>query len=493
MLLLVNKTQEKEIAPKTQIVELGNGTGSIKAKNPADAEVVAEEPDKESPTEEEIERARGVKAALKAGKDWAGDFEYVDIDDPIVPQNKSTIPDIVPSTVIPEIVKKPAIVQTVSDTKVESVAPPSDLAPEFVITLPPHNYGNLVTPLPAQSVPVPDVARSFKQLVDISLGNDRQEMPPIPKKPTTITQKLSTLRNKLFPMMSPEADIAFKAQEARKKIISSLDTAHVWWEKQPKHQRLILSVALIGLGLVGTAGGSGLAIGASLAGKAVLRGLGAYGLGTTASSFAKKKLLEKNNGAPLSKETESKLRKAKYAIALGAFLAGSYSDIKDVYNLAHDAFSGATQAVDTVLVKPGPILPITDSLPSTEHSVLPVDTHGAARKVANLAGHTIEHFENVIPNRTLTGIILHGGIFEMATLDDIAKLTVDGKQNFIQNLIENLSPEQLKSVGITSGNPDLLRLTDKINILKLAELAKTITVSVGGEKISLLARALQIK
>lgn len=309
-----------------------------------------------------------------------------------------------------------------------------------------------------------------------------------------IREKLSHLKNRLFRKNNPENEIAFKAKEAREKLFKVWDKAHDWWEKQPKHQKLILSGALIGLSIAGTAGGSGLAVGVGMAGKAFVRGMGAYGLGTTAESIMRKKYLAKNGSEPLSHEDETKLMKIKLAVAFGALFVGTYLDTKEIFNHAGASIANAIDAIKdnlfvgdvSAVVSPEQVLPQTASI--TPSSVAQhIDT------ATNLSANGTEHFANVVPNRTLTSIILHSDGFSMFPTDDIAKLTSDGKQNFIQNLIKNLDPEQLKSVGISSGNPDLLYTKDKINLSKLADLAKHITVTVGGEEMTLLERALQIK
>ena len=109
-----------------------------------------------------------------------------------------------------------------------------------------------------------------------------------------------------------------------------------------------------------------------------------------------------------------------------------------------------------------------------------------------IQGRVFEHYEVAKKGETLSGLIMRGGIDSAFMAEDIAHLSATGKQNLIFNIVDQLTPEQLRSIGVISENKHLIHQGQRIDLAKLAEMARSMTVTVGGEKVSLITRALQL-
>jgi hypothetical protein len=311
-----------------------------------------------------------------------------------------------------------------------------------------------------------------------------------------------------------------KANNAREHMSSHVTKMKEWWKVQPKSRKIALSVSLVGLGLAGTLTGSVLLVGASIGAKTAIRGLGALLAGDVAEDFLREKISSGN------KNKEALVKLGKWSTIVGLFAGGTYlSTGKELHDAIKEYAGGAVNKVLDVL--PHSTAPVHVIIPSHEiipsptttvplpHASIPsaplvpegtsqvVPSPAVANQIHNFAnpndptfGVDRVNFQDVLPNRTLTSIILHGGLLDHFSPEQMAGLTAEGKQNFIQNLINNLNAEQLKSVGISSGNADILKSGihgDKIDLAKLSQLAKKISIFVGGRDMTLLERALQIK
>jgi hypothetical protein len=89
---------------------------------------------------------------------------------------------------------------------------------------------------------------------------------------------------------------------------------------------------------------------------------------------------------------------------------------------------------------------------------------------------------------TFTSIAVSLLVPEVFTPEVLEKISPELKKTFVANVINNLSPDQLKKIGIISGNADLIEAGKTIDIKLLAEMAKQMTVVVGGVKVPLVSQ-----
>lgn len=279
------------------------------------------------------------------------------------------------------------------------------------------------------------------------------------------------------------------------------------YDTLPTSGKVAISAGLIGVGMFGVATGSGAVVAASWAGKVAVRGMGSYLAGRTAEKLLRARKMRKVlPGSQLSKQDEKNLKRAKYGVVVAAFLAGSVGDIKEyipdsVAEHFTNMFSG-NSPVNTVSHSGLPatnidtsaydFLPAADNVPSS-YQVDLTPQSGPPEIVSFQTDTVAKHISVVTPtNSTLTNILLNEGLPEMLSSDELAKLTAQGKQNLIGNITKYLTQEQLRAIGVTSMNADILKEGEIIDIKKLAEIAKGMTVNFNGEKVSLFERALKI-
>lgn len=291
-----------------------------------------------------------------------------------------------------------------------------------------------------------------------------------------------------------------RAKSARERIGRLLITMKEKYKELPPHKKLLVSGALIGAGLA-TSGGSGVLGAAVLAASATVKGLGSYVAGESVEEGLRKYLVKKNNGQPLSEGKERFLKVAKYATFITSFALSEWSDAKALFNNMEDALDSASTPLEESVQDPEAAASAPAETTSLEKHMSPssVDHVQAAPEpspsIESPSGHTNFvgiHEVIVRPGDSLSKILLHGGINDMFNKEDLAGLTWKAKQNLLENIANNLTPNQLREVGITSGNVNILKLGETIDIKKLAAMTKDLTVLVGGERVSLLKRALDL-
>lgn len=94
------------------------------------------------------------------------------------------------------------------------------------------------------------------------------------------------------------------------------------------------------------------------------------------------------------------------------------------------------------------------------------------------------------PEDTLSKIMMNNIGNQYLGFDN---LTPKGQENFIANILSNLNPEQLRDIGVSSMDANILSLNDKIDFNKLHEFTKNMKIIYGGQEMSLLERAKLIK
>ncbi len=306
-------------------------------------------------------------------------------------------------------------------------------------------------------------------------------------------------------------EIKEKAKNAREKIKTMIPNMLEKYDKLPLKGKLAISGALIGAGIVATATGStALAFGAWFGGVA-LRGTGSYLAGRSMERVMRARALKKAPlGQELTKKQEAKLKWINAGTAISMFLAGTWAEYA-LHGLPEFLRTDTVPAVTPNVIPdvvpsnaPAPVasapLPAASDIisqaptPSIDVQV-PSTAPSAGSVISQVAPHTNFvgiHEVIVRSGDTLTKVLLHDGIYEMFAPEDVAKLSWQGKQNLLANVVNNLNPEQLREIGITSGKANLLALGDKIDVMKLAKIAKEITINVAGEKVPLLKRALEL-
>lgn len=390
---------------------------------------------------------------------------------------------------------------------------------------------------------------AFKEVSSLSRSQEQAKRMILRRnsgaKTVSPSPQVNSKQNEILP------DDVFNRESTIERIASRLEKMKESYKNWPTAGKLALSGGLIAAGLVGTAAGSTAVVAGAFALKAAVRGLGAYIAGEAVESYLHKrnkdhlhhpgkantlrgkvsrlasvfKRSSHSKNDPKEKQTkemlrhidgqveaaisEKTIRNAKWATIISVFMLGSYSDLKELGNMAAPAIEdmaskvkGLFGSMDTSLPSIPEHIPPHEVHPMLEEVVRPVDesvSHVAhpspsARTASIISDLGKTHVHEMIARKgeTLIGVLLRSGIHEAFLPEDIAKLSPQGKTNLILNIVNQLTPEQLHEVGITSGNSHILREGNKINISKLAELARNMTVTVGGEKISLIKRALGI-
>ncbi len=311
-------------------------------------------------------------------------------------------------------------------------------------------------------------------------------------------------------------------QKARENLILHSKKAYKEYQKLHPAARLAISGGLLTAGILfpvsgAVTGGSMAAAGAIVAGKAVMRGFGAYGLGElTESVLRNRKTKGLAEGQKLSEIEERNIKRAKWGVILSSFVLGSYTDAVKLYDMAHDAVQGMLHGATDAAVSHAPsvaasAVPSVDAVASHAASsaasatqellvVSVADSYGATSVEAAKAGTerlgslgtTLAHEALVNKGDSLTSIAMRELLPEVFTPEAIITLSNEAKQTFVANIISHLSPEQLQAIGIPGGSEHALQVGQKIDIMKLADMAKHMTLMVDGKEISLIERAYQM-
>ncbi len=324
---------------------------------------------------------------------------------------------------------------------------------------------------------------------------------------------------------SPEAKVALARlkQHAGK----ALD----WYENRTPKEKLVISMGILAGGAFATVSGSALLGGAVLAAKVGTRLYASRELGRLAekSEFVrnqvKKQVLrskkhkrsfkgEQNSVSEeqINEEVERKLKYVRGGVAFAAFLAGSVVDIARVYEhgisslvygVPHEVPQAEVHSVgvesashaqgalgdQAAHVEPSASSPALSSVVESAHTETPTST----REILSNLGRTISHEVEVIPGETLSGVLFRDCIPDLLTPEQLKEITPQGKQTLMHYIVTHLTPEQLQSIGVESGNPNLLKPKQIISVHKLVPMVKDMMVTVHGEKVNLLKHVLAIK
>ena len=276
--------------------------------------------------------------------------------------------------------------------------------------------------------------------------------------------------------------IKARAMEARDGIKKARLHMLAIYNKHPVASRAAFSGVLIGASIFMPAGSAAL-----VAGKVGLRALGSYEAGKTVERVLRARIGRKTDGAPLTRKQEREIRDSKYAAMIAAFALGSILDVLNFYGVGGQVSPAGTMASGQVTVE----VPV--EVPAIVEPPVMADLPIPEISVDNI-GTTLVSEVIVKPGDTLSHIIMNNGLSEMMSPEQLEKLSTVGKQNFITNIVERLSPDQLKDIGISSGNLRSIQVGEHIDIKKLAEFVKDMSVTVTEEgapsKITLLKRAL---
>ncbi len=318
-----------------------------------------------------------------------------------------------------------------------------------------------------------------------------------------------------------------------KKIWLHTERAGEAYKNLDPKTKLAIGGALIGIGFFGGAPVAAVAYG----GRVVLRGLGAVSAGKGAEEMYRKKAMSNwiysASDSSLSEEDflkrggqiEKNAKKIKYGVMASAFLLGSLADIVHLFDagsaeIISEVPASSTSQPETLLTIPAenlslvgeafsntPLIPtespveivIPDysliSTPSPVEIVIPDTPFSVIESTVDDAPEVslFDGVLQVVSGQGITEALLNNKeALEMLTGG--VELTNAGIKNYLANILGNLSPEQLKEVGIMSGNADVVSITDKVNVKKLTELANEIKVQLSGSvnPISILERAKMI-
>ena len=345
-----------------------------------------------------------------------------------------------------------------------------------------------------------------------------------PKSPSTITPLFASSDNKAPSTPSPEELKTIEAKKARSRIKEWASSKVEEYNKAPTSQKIAASLFLVAASTVGTFTGA-TAVAASIFGaQLAMRGIGSYLTGRAVKKVLREREVRKQGMQPLTQEQEKTFNRIGILSSALVFLAGSAGNmisaagqvseyfasklpdaISDIASKIHEVAAPSSagnmaQGVVGDVIHPSSAIeanslptsiPRPAPLPEVSHSQQ-VLTGVFGEKVANLSGINRISEVFVRGGDTLSNIILKNGLSEIYSPEQVAKLTWGGKQNLIENIMNNLSPEQLKEIGISSGNKSELTANMIVNMKKFAEFAKTMTVMVEGKPVLLFERALKV-
>ncbi len=301
-------------------------------------------------------------------------------------------------------------------------------------------------------------------------------------------------------------------RELLKKIWGHVEKASEAYKKLDPKTKVLIGGGLIAFSMVGGAPVASVVYG----GRIVLRGLGAVRAGKGMEEIYKKRATDKlmnslslNNPVGYGSEEMARVERnakwVKYSTIAAAFLAGSLMDIAHLFdsNTVQDVATAVGSARETVHEGVASHLSVVDPTDDSHFSSIMdrlasdraeeaarIAAEEAARVAAEEAASRFSGILELAPGQNLTQALLENkDAFKMLT--DGVELSDAGMKNYLANILANLTPEQLRGVGIASGNADVVNLTDKIHIAKLTELANTIKIQLpgSGNPISILESA----
>jgi len=396
------------------------------------------------------------------------------------------------------------------------------------------------------SAPVAPVKKSATTEIkpeDVALPGVETTKEGAPK----LDAKTST-EKKMEEPVSPE-----KKKAALERIWKKIEQSPDWYNKQPTKVKLAVSAGLIVAGLAGVAVSSGVILGGVAAAKYTLRAVSAFaaakGVGNMleGKSYARKAMLAtflgtfalgsysgdilKSVGGVLSDLAPDSLKRSLSILnslvtnelkPIQEELTQKLGSVKDEvvqrFNTADQELKnwreGKTDTQKLVGTPPNEVLP-TDSqtIKSQPISQAPasapvaVDSLQSASPAVNqaVAGHVAGMPVSQIENAVGSGVeqlveISSGDTLSQVMMDNIGEqfpgfddLSPKGQANFIYNILSNLSSEQLKEIGVSSMDTDVLSLNDKIDFQKFHDIAKDMSITYGGESLSFFERAKLLK
>jgi hypothetical protein len=350
------------------------------------------------------------------------------------------------------------------------------------------------------------------------------------------SRKASEIVNSLKKQGLIQERIPLQNQKLLEKAKHHITQAVEGYKRAPLPAKLALSGVLLGTSLIGAMTGSSLLVAGAIAGKALVRGAGSYIAGKTveeylskpgkassmrgkisriANVFGKHKARHEQDEEKLEglrkhvfevaekNKNERFIRNTKWATMLSTFLLGSYAD-KDLMHVVGDKLHVLTDQFHQVFsdtpslsqhIPPSDIHPTVSEVIPTESAPSSLPTIAPQEVVSNYSSTGITHVYEVIARKgeTLIGVLLRDGLTEILPIDDLDKLTPLGRQNLILNIVEKLTPEQLREVGILSGDKNLIQAGAHIDIKKIAEFARTMTVNTSEGKVGIIERALSLQ
>jgi len=199
---------------------------------------------------------------------------------------------------------------------------------------------------------------------------------------------------------------------------------------------------------------------------------------------------QENAGAVLDKSPGAKARRSLLL------------DRKNIHEVLKGFRSGPRWALSSGLVALGLLVPIGTvnngslTTAATSESVVNIVAQAVVRtpdmgnfsSAPAIMGTTTTNMAFIRPGDTFTSIAVNSLIPEVFTPEVLEKISPELKKTFVANVINNLSSDQLKLLGVTSGNANHIKAGKTIDIKLLANMAKQMTVVVDGTKVPLVSQ-----
>jgi hypothetical protein len=201
----------------------------------------------------------------------------------------------------------------------------------------------------------------------------------------------------------------------------------------------------------------------------------------------------------------------KYGAMLTAFMLGSavdiYHGLTDVGVAAADHAAGAVgNAVEHATAQASNATEAAHAAGVPTTGVSEMADAASAPTVADVATPTpvptpvpVDAVVSAAPTEVLHNHLVSQGdsLGKLFKQPEFSKLlpgfdeipTEKGRNNYLMNFFEKLTPDQLKSVGITSGSADLIKIDENLNMEKLASYAKDMKVPTKSGLMDLFRRA----
>ncbi len=276
-----------------------------------------------------------------------------------------------------------------------------------------------------------------------------------------------------------------EAKEALARIYEQVKSLPEKYSKLDPKVKLAIGATLLGVSLVGGAPVASAVYG----GRLVLRGLGAYSAGKGAEEFYKKRAMNKwadliadesvsdEEFSKRSDQIEKISKRVKYGAMLGTFLVGSAMDIVHLFEGSIAELPNLLPEVGVTEVPPLSETSSAISLPKLDLVELPANPLQTVIEVHS-QGLSQALFESKDMIKTLTGV----------------NLSDAGVKNYIANMLQNMSQEDLRAVGVPSGDPNIVGAGAKLDLQELIKKSASIRIQISddGPLKTLLQRAQEV-